>query len=198
MKITCPKCKTQMDVNEILKECFCSTCGQKIRIRQVDDQKGDALGEELLEDIHKLFETLPVEGFEYIFDKEGYEPSFREYQEKNKEVFDKIIELFDCSSKAEILFSKAVHRAVKRVRFNLKNGVSFFKRKKVTYYYDMSITVYLLPALLECGGSEYGQRITDIVIEGWGGSNNNQMKAGSFESINKEFNAYFFGFRIKK
>lgn len=196
MKMKCPYCEKELVIEDAVKEGFCNYCGKQFQVFQKEEEKGIRAQFYLQEHVVELFDKLPVDTVELDFCKEKYEDSFFFYKGGNEEIFQNILALYENLEDADVRFATLAELICDHALTKIKEA-KFFRRAKLAYNYNQCVAVYLLPALLKCGGKKYGKMITDVMIEKWKKVNKNQsLEAGSFEEINQNFNTMFLGLRL--
>lgn len=124
------------------------------------------------------------------FKKGQYEPDFKDYQERHREIMDMIEDAFLASGDRESFLKDLTGEMVSQVQKAL-SGKKKRRQEEMLSNYNMSIVTYLNPALIAYNKSS-GRPVAEALLRKWKESfPKTNLKISDFESINSGFKTKF-------
>lgn len=118
------------------------------------------------------------------FKKNEYEKSFRSYEEKFSETMDEIEEAYGNAEDPAQLLEELAMSLVLQVQEQLQQKKNQRQREKVLMDYNMSIVIYLSPALID-HNKESGRPLMEELLRRWKAAfPKTNLKVSTFEEIN--------------
>lgn len=202
IKGKCPKCNGELQIPENREKIICMYCGEEIEVRQAMEGVGVSktvnpekkakykeYAEKAIWDFPQMLFSIeePLKDFK----KDSYEKSFRAYEEVHMETMDAIEDAYLAVENPEQLLKELAGEFVTRVNEQMDLKKSRRQKDEVLMNYNMSIVVYVNPALIDHNKSS-GEPLAEELLRQWKENfPKTNLKIAAFESINDGFKKRF-------